>query len=77
VSGRENGFCEWGLGGGVRDTEPERLCVCGLPTDFGHGNNKEGWGCVLQCVLYCVAVCCSVLHCVAVFCNVLQCVAVC
>ena len=39
--------------------------------------------CVLQCVavccsvLQCVAVCCSVLQCVAVCCSVLQCVAVC
>ena len=32
---------------------------------------------VLQCVLQCVAVCCSVLQCVAVCCSVLQCVAVC
>jgi len=32
---------------------------------------------VLECVLQCVAVCCSVLQCVAVCCSVLQCVAVC
>ena len=31
----------------------------------------------MQCVLQCVAVCCSVLQCVAVCCSVLQCVAVC
>jgi len=30
-----------------------------------------------QCVLQCVAVCCSVLQCVAVCCSVLQCVALC
>ena len=32
---------------------------------------------MLQCVLQCVAVCCSVLQCVAVCCSVLQYVAVC
>ena len=32
---------------------------------------------VLQCVVQCVAVCCSVLQCVAVCCSVLQCVEVC
>ena len=32
---------------------------------------------VLQCVLQCIAVCCSVLQCVAVCCSVLQYVAVC
>jgi len=30
-----------------------------------------------ECVLQCVAVCCSVLQCVAVCCSALQCVAVC
>ena len=30
-----------------------------------------------ECVLQCVAVCCSILQCVAVCCSVLQCVAVC
>jgi len=32
---------------------------------------------LLQCVLQCAAVCCSVLQCVAVCCSVSQCVAVC
>jgi len=43
-------------------------CVCCSVLQFAYS--------VLQCVLQCVAVCCSVLQCVAVCCSVLQCVAV-
>jgi len=48
-----------------------------------HYTSRSGQSGVLQCVLYCVKVCCSVLQCVAVCCSVLhvfrsiRCVAVC
>jgi len=48
-----------------------------------HYTSRSGQSGVLQCVLYCVTVCCSVLQCVAVCCSVLhvfrsiRCVAVC
>ena len=45
-------------------------------TPLPHSHRRHGFV-VLQCVLQCVAVCCSVLQCVAVCCGVLQCVAVC